>query len=133
MARHLVRGAWIGTMAVALALQSCGKPSPISLDRPPQPVELRAVAVDPLASRPEACLGQKTSERVAVATTSPLVQSQAEDPPPWPAELLHAPDPSVPIQALDAWARHRSASLDPLTYALVDPDESVRARAQEVM
>jgi hypothetical protein len=39
----------------------------------------------------------------------------------------------VRIQALDAWARQPGASLDPVTYALVDPDASVRARAQEVL
>ena len=33
---------------------------------------------------------------------------------------------------LEASARQTAASLDPVTYALVDPDESVRARAQEV-
>jgi hypothetical protein len=37
------------------------------------------------------------------------------------------------MQALDAWARQPGESLDPVTYALVDPDESVRERAQEVL
>ena len=36
-------------------------------------------------------------------------------------------------QALDAWARQPTTSLDPVTYALVDSDEGVRARAQEVL
>lgn len=47
--------------------------------------------------------------------------------------MLHASDPNVRIQALDAWAQHPGASLDPVTYTLVDPDESVRTRAQEVL
>jgi hypothetical protein len=41
------------------------------------------------------------------------------------------PDPQVRIQALEAWMEQRQGdSVDPLTYALVDPDEHVRARAQ---
>jgi hypothetical protein len=38
----------------------------------------------------------------------------------------------VRIQALEAWARNHGKSLDPVTYALVDLDEPVRARAQEL-
>jgi hypothetical protein len=42
------------------------------------------------------------------------------------------PDPDVRLRALDTWARRPGESLDPVTHALVDPDESVRARAQEL-
>ena len=46
---------------------------------------------------------------------------------------LHAdPDPAIRLYALEAWALHPGSTLDPVTYALVDADESVRARAQEV-
>jgi len=43
-------------------------------------------------------------------------------------------DPSERIRALQAWVQQRTPeeALDPLTYALVDPDEQVRARAQEL-
>jgi hypothetical protein len=37
----------------------------------------------------------------------------------------------VRIHALETWAPHPGDKLDPATYALVDPDESVRARAEE--
>jgi hypothetical protein len=43
------------------------------------------------------------------------------------------PDPSVRLQAIEAWAQDPGDTLDPLTYALVDPDKSVRARAQELL
>ncbi len=43
------------------------------------------------------------------------------------------PDPKVRLHALDVWAQRHSESLDPGTSALVDPDESVRARAQELL
>ena len=65
--------------------------------------------------------------------SAPRDEYPPEDPPPWMAELLHAPDPNVRIQALDALASQPSVSLDPLTYALVDSDESVRTRAQELL
>jgi HEAT repeat protein len=133
MARHLVWSLWLAAIAVALALQGCGKRSPASLDRPPHAATGRAAAADPTASRPEALHGSKTSERSLAASARPLEQYPTEDSPPWLAELLHAPDPNVRIQALDAWARQPGPSLDPVTYALVDPDETVRARAQEVL
>ena len=38
----------------------------------------------------------------------------------------------VRLQALDQWAQQPGASLDPVTYALVDGDEAVRARAQDL-
>ena len=64
----------------------------------------------------------------------PSNRAEVDDvPPPWLDELLHAPDPNVRIQALDAWAQHPGPSLDPVTYVLVDPDEPVRARAQDVL
>jgi len=43
------------------------------------------------------------------------------------------PDPNVRMHALEAWAQQPGESLDPATYALVDPDETVRARAQELV
>jgi hypothetical protein len=42
------------------------------------------------------------------------------------------PDPTARLDALEAWARGARETLDPVTHALVDPDESVRARAQEL-
>lgn len=43
-----------------------------------------------------------------------------------------SPDPKVRLQALEDWAKHPTANIDPLTYALVDPDETVRERAQQL-
>lgn len=56
-----------------------------------------------------------------------------DTPPEWTAALQH-PDKEVRRQALQQWAGQGAATpLDPLTHALVDPDESVRARAQELV
>jgi len=49
------------------------------------------------------------------------------------AEAYGSPDPRIRIRALEVWAQHPGEDLNPLTYALVDPDESVRARAQELL
>lgn len=37
---------------------------------------------------------------------------------------------SVRLQALETWAQRPGESLDPVTYGLVDQDETVRERAQ---
>ena len=51
----------------------------------------------------------------------------------WLAAAREDPDPNVRLHALGTWAQHPGESLDPVTYALVDPDETVRARAQELV
>ena len=49
------------------------------------------------------------------------------------ALTVFAPDPQARIAALEEWAVQREGpGVDPLTYALVDPDEGVRTRAQEL-
>ena len=56
-----------------------------------------------------------------------------DTPPEWTAALQH-PDKEVRRDALQQWAGQGAATpLDPLTHALVDPDESVRAKAQELV
>jgi hypothetical protein len=49
------------------------------------------------------------------------------------AGALNNPDPRARIRALETWAQHPGEDLNPVTYALVDPDESVRTRAQELL
>jgi hypothetical protein len=132
MAHHLVRVLCLTTLSAALFLQGCGKSSPGSLDRSPRLAPDRAAATDRLASRPDPLYGRTASGNLTAAI-APSEHQAEDDPPPWLAELLHATDPNVRIQALDAWAKHPGASLDPVTYALVDSDEAVRARAQDVL
>lgn len=50
----------------------------------------------------------------------------------WYAAVREHPDVTVRLQALELWAQQPGDALDPVTYALVDGDESVRARAQEL-
>lgn len=48
----------------------------------------------------------------------------------WLAEAWNHPEVTVRRQALEVWAAQPNQDLDPLTYALVDEDESIRMRAQ---
>ena len=132
MAHHLVRILCFAPLAAALILPACGKPPPATADgESSRRAAVRAAAADSSAARPDAMSGRTVSRTSAPGARAE--ELQGEDLPPWLAELLHSPDANVRIQALDAWAREPGTSLDPVTYALVDPDESVRARAQEVL
>lgn len=50
----------------------------------------------------------------------------------WFGEARAHPEVTVRRQALELWAEQPTQNLDPVTYALVDGDESVRTRAQEL-
>jgi hypothetical protein len=50
----------------------------------------------------------------------------------WYGEMRESPDVTSRLQALEFWAQQRNDSLDPVTFALVDEDETVRTRAQEL-
>src|SRR6266404_7122107 len=133
MLRDLIRGLCFAALAAALILQGCSNSSSRASDRvSSRPAASRAAQADSLVSGSNALHGGTASSNVT-ATSAPRDEYQTEDLPPGLAELLHAPDPDVRIQTLDAWASQPSVSLDPLTYALVDSDESVRARAQELL
>lgn len=132
MARHLIFGFGLAAVAAAFFLLGCGESAPASSDRAgSRPAAGRAEEADSLASHSDALRRSRASIASPVAAV-PLDQYETGEVSPWLDELLHDPDPNVRIQALDAWARQPGESLDPVTYALVDPDESVRARAQEL-
>jgi len=133
MARHLVRSLCFSALAAVLVLQACGKTSsPTSDLGSARIIPGRVPEVDSAAGR-EAFRGEPVSRSPTTAGAPPTGQYETQDPPPWLAELFRSPDPNVRIQGLDAWARRPGTSLDPVTYALVDSDESVRTRAQEVL
>ncbi len=84
-------------------------------------------------------VGTITDGRVASDFTSHAGTGSAhnqettpETTPEWAAALAY-PTAAVRLEALQRWAEQGAATpLNPLTHALVDPDESVRARAQEL-
>ena len=59
-------------------------------------------------------------------------QAQRESWQRWFEEVRENPDVTVRLQALELWAEQPGEDMDPLTYALVDEDEEVRARAEEL-
>ncbi|MCA1957604.1 MAG: hypothetical protein LDL14_03630 [Nitrospira sp.] len=50
----------------------------------------------------------------------------------WYAAMREAPEAGTRLSALEVWARQPGDVLDPVTYGLVDEDDAVRARAQEL-
>jgi hypothetical protein len=65
----------------------------------------------------------------------PSVKISAKDQTETPAWLEAAredPDPRVRLHAVETWAAKPGKTLDPATHAMVDPDETVRARAQQL-
>ncbi|HEY2920959.1 MAG TPA: HEAT repeat domain-containing protein [Candidatus Binatia bacterium] len=73
----------------------------------------------------------KSSGRTSTPASGPIEHAPPQEPA-WLAEARNDPDPRVRLNAIETWARNPGESLDPVTHALVDPDESVRARAQEL-
>lgn len=51
---------------------------------------------------------------------------------PWPSVAMVSDDPRVRRTALEDWARNPTESLDLVTAAMVDPEESIRERAQQI-
>ena len=75
------------------------------------------------------------SER-RLSTFSSVTQVNEQDPIEeleWLTAAREDPDPSLRAAALENWARDPGETLDPVTHALVDPDELVRERAQGLL
>lgn len=50
----------------------------------------------------------------------------------WPVAILQNPDARVRRQALEEWARNPQRSLDGVSAMMVDADETIRERAQQI-
>jgi hypothetical protein len=88
----------------------------------------------PLARPATAHAPERSAQTTSASAFRYGERTQAQTPDPaWLAAAREDPDPNVRLHALGTWARHPGEYLDPLTYALVDPDEAVRARAQELV
>jgi hypothetical protein len=102
-------------VAVMVAtLCSCGKSSPDVLQHWPETRATSDAAIE-FRSSPIKHAGQNQID------TPSSLEAARED-----------PDPRVRLHAIETWAAKPGKTLDPVTYALVDPDETVRARAQEL-
>jgi len=102
-------------------------------------VLLRSAAGFVAVRRPVDVPSGSRFDRILILPSSPAVSAAAATAAIGPAASAGAladagtdPDPEARLTALEAWARDPGESLDPVTSALVDPDERVRARAQEL-
>lgn len=145
--RWLAVGLWLG-------LTACGSPAPET----PGPVTGSTSTATSTVGKDGAAIGQATSPKLAPlspdATRAPkatahqaalatdrlvpdeqtnATQAQRDAWTQWYATARESPEVTVRLQALEQWAQQpqgSSDSLDPVTYALVDEDDTVRARAQ---
>jgi hypothetical protein len=60
----------------------------------------------------------------------PADQAQRQARERWYADMREAPEVGTRLYALDLWAQQPKEAIDPVTYALVDEEDSVRTRAQ---
>jgi hypothetical protein len=94
----------------------------------PEPAARAAPAAPPMVAHTP----DRSAQTTAASAYGERAQTQTPDPA-WLAAAREDPDPNVRMHALEAWAQHPGESLDPVTYALVDSDEAVRTRAQELV
>ena len=118
-------GALRPLIAVAVAaLTGCGNPTP---DIPRQATSTPTHVKEPVTA--------PTSRSHVTSTTWYDQQAQTDLFLAWYAAARDDPNPKPRLQLIEGWARQArpDSNLDLLTNALVDPDETVRARAQELM
>lgn len=73
-----------------------------------------------------------TNTKSSQSPTKVAVPVSSIEEPAWLEAALSDPDPRVRLQAIEVWANNPGENINPFTYALVDPDEQIRARAQEL-
>ena len=125
--RRLAPSFIIAATMMAAALSGCGDAVPNG----------RAVSAKTAASTPVA----STASRLVpgLAMRPPAASPTQHDLPVTAAtalsfeEVNQHPDSQMRMAALEVWAAGAKESLDPVTYALVDADDAVRTRAQELL
>lgn len=91
-----------------------------SLSRPPRQSSS--------SQSPRATAPSRVDPSARTSTSTPSADEAAWSQ--WYETARDSPDVSVRLQALETWAQRPGDSLDPVTYGLVDQDETVRNRAQ---
>lgn len=84
----------------------------------------------------EAAPAERASASAVELPPAAMVAQRAARPTPatapWPPAEMLDPDPRMRRFALEHWARSPTESLDMVAEALVDPEESIRERAEQV-
>jgi hypothetical protein len=106
-------------LAVASILPSCGKSSPNDFQ---ERNESRTRVLQ---------LTSKTPTDRKLPSVKHVREGQTGTPD-WLGAAREDPDPRVRLHAIETWAVNPGNTFDPVTHALIDPDETVRARAQEL-
>lgn len=142
-------------LVLLAGLSACGSPSPdgpVSSHTSAAPLAARQAPtpMSPLGltAQPAATAAAKRSPDASRATSPAPATSPADTQPPdeqttakqaqqearqsWLAEMRENLDVTVRLQALEVWAQQPGDDIDSLTYALVDEDDDVRARAEEL-
>ncbi|MGH7207994.1 MAG: hypothetical protein ACREIL_01280 [Nitrospiraceae bacterium] len=113
--------------------QTSGR-GPAALPAPTKPGLLRTESSRgrppaPEARAPSTAASLDTQPREARAAAERAQQDAWAQ---WYAAVREHPDVSVRLQALEQWAQQPGEAIDPVTAALVDEDEQVRGRAQDL-
>ena len=108
------------TAAVLLACGKSTEPLPTHANSAPAPAQVSIAA--------------STSRLNPPATSWAARQQHTDVVLAWYAAMRDDPDPTMRLRVVDSWAQLHQPDdrLDLLSHALVDPDEVVRARAQEL-
>lgn len=113
----MLRSNLFSVAVVAVMLCACGRTDSTA----PAPAAAAPKSSSTLVVRPS----QVTATRPSHARTAPLAES-------WPPVEMRDPDPRMRRFALEQWAREPTESLDVVAAALVDPEESIRERAEQI-
>jgi DNA polymerase III gamma/tau subunit len=147
------RACWFWALGLFFCLSGCGDPSREAPQTVASDVERHRQAVDSHKtvsapsglSTPSRASAQAKASSPTQPSLTPSSQADSSKPSPsssvsadheawqqWYATARESPDISVRLQALETWAQRPGDQLDPVTYGLVDQDDSVRQRAQEL-
>lgn len=95
-----------------------------------------SITNDPRAATPTDNARVQTNASPAVTSQvnqqAEAEQAQREARQSWFTETRENPNASVRLMALELWAQHPDKDIDPRTFALMDDNEQVQARAQEL-
>jgi hypothetical protein len=144
---------WLG-LVLLVGLSACGSPAPEAPLSGRTPGETGAVVSPPADHTAQAPASQDRTQTTTLGAPAPpgpfrpetaritqaappdeqtpADQAQRQTRERWYAEMREAPEAGMRLYALDLWAQQPTEAIDPVTYALVDEEESVRTKAQEL-
>jgi hypothetical protein len=136
------RLAWFLGMMVLAGLSGCGpgvsehtsnqeSRANLGMSSESKPISQNSPATGPM---PFATASASNSAPASAAQEESALLPEYLTLPTWMAQALDAPDVSVRLQALDAWAQQGAQPpLDPLIVALDDEDDDVREKAMAII